>query len=173
MSESRVRENRTHGSMRRREATTASRASTRRAAEEASRRPYNNHYDFLPGKQRLLLGLLAASARGPRDANDLSAARVCQRQDLALELRAAGVAVYARCYAPSVPACQLFRATWAAELSEPYAAGTRELRERLGGRSADAEEPSRVEERTVSDEPDTDEGGAMLLAETGYSFPRV
>jgi hypothetical protein len=51
--------------------------------------------------------------------------------------------------------------------------GTRELRERLGGRSADAEEPSRVEERTVSDEPDTDEGGAMLLAETGYSFPRV
>ena len=29
-----------HGSMRRREATTASRASTRRAAEEASRRPY-------------------------------------------------------------------------------------------------------------------------------------
>ena len=29
-----------HGSMRRREATTASRASTRRAAAEASRRPY-------------------------------------------------------------------------------------------------------------------------------------
>jgi hypothetical protein len=27
-----------------------------------------------------------------------------------------------RCYVPSVPACQLFRATWAAELSEPYAA---------------------------------------------------
>ena len=41
MSESRVRENRMHGSMRRREATTASRASTRRAAEGASRRPYN------------------------------------------------------------------------------------------------------------------------------------
>jgi hypothetical protein len=43
MSESRVRENRMHGSMRRREATTASRASTRRAAAEASRRPYNDH----------------------------------------------------------------------------------------------------------------------------------
>jgi hypothetical protein len=43
MSESRVRENRMHGSMRRREATTASRASTRRAAAEASRRPYNVH----------------------------------------------------------------------------------------------------------------------------------
>jgi hypothetical protein len=41
MSESRVRENRTHGSMRRREATNASRARTRRAAAEASRRPYN------------------------------------------------------------------------------------------------------------------------------------
>jgi hypothetical protein len=40
MSVSRVRENRMHGSMRRREATTASRASTRRAAAEASRRPY-------------------------------------------------------------------------------------------------------------------------------------
>jgi hypothetical protein len=40
MSESRVRENRMHGSMRRREATNASRASTRRAAAEASRRPY-------------------------------------------------------------------------------------------------------------------------------------
>jgi putative transposase len=40
MSVSRVRENRMHGSMRRREATTASRASTRRAAVEASRRPY-------------------------------------------------------------------------------------------------------------------------------------
>jgi transposase InsO family protein len=40
MSVSRVRENRMHGSMRRREATTASRASTRRAAMEASRRPY-------------------------------------------------------------------------------------------------------------------------------------
>jgi hypothetical protein len=40
MSESRVRENRTHGSMRRREATNASRASTRRTAAEASRRPY-------------------------------------------------------------------------------------------------------------------------------------
>jgi hypothetical protein len=41
MSESCVRENRMHSSMRRREAATASRASTRRAAEEASRRPYN------------------------------------------------------------------------------------------------------------------------------------
>jgi hypothetical protein len=41
MSESRVRENRMHGSMRRREATNASRASTRRAAAEASRRPYD------------------------------------------------------------------------------------------------------------------------------------
>jgi hypothetical protein len=41
MSESRVRENRTHGSMRRREATTASRASTCRAAAQASRRPYS------------------------------------------------------------------------------------------------------------------------------------
>jgi transposase InsO family protein len=40
MSVSRVRENRMHGSMRRREATPASRASTRRAAAEASRRPY-------------------------------------------------------------------------------------------------------------------------------------
>src|ERR1039458_7586398 len=40
MSVSRVRENRMHGSMRRREATTASRASTGRAAAEASRRPY-------------------------------------------------------------------------------------------------------------------------------------
>jgi putative transposase len=40
MSVSRVRENRMHGSMRRREAITASRASTRRAAAEASRRPY-------------------------------------------------------------------------------------------------------------------------------------
>jgi hypothetical protein len=40
MSESRVRENRMHGSMRRREATNASRARTRRAAAEASRRPY-------------------------------------------------------------------------------------------------------------------------------------
>ncbi len=36
----RVRENRMHGSMRRREAPPASRASTRRAAAEASRRPY-------------------------------------------------------------------------------------------------------------------------------------
>jgi hypothetical protein len=51
MSESRVRENRTHGSMRRREATTASRASTRRAAEEASRRPYNISYVRLPVNQ--------------------------------------------------------------------------------------------------------------------------
>ena len=41
MSESRVRENRTHGSMRRREATNPSRASTRRAAAETSRRPYD------------------------------------------------------------------------------------------------------------------------------------
>jgi hypothetical protein len=41
MSVSRVRENRMHGSMRRREATTTSRASTRRAAADASRRPYN------------------------------------------------------------------------------------------------------------------------------------
>ncbi len=40
MSVSRVRENRMHGSMRRREATPDSRASTCRAAEEASRRPY-------------------------------------------------------------------------------------------------------------------------------------
>jgi transposase InsO family protein len=40
MSVSRVRENRMHGSMRRREATPASRASTCRAAAEASRRPY-------------------------------------------------------------------------------------------------------------------------------------
>jgi hypothetical protein len=40
MSVSRVRENRMHGSMRRREATKTSRASTRRAAAEASRRPY-------------------------------------------------------------------------------------------------------------------------------------
>jgi putative transposase len=40
MSVSRVRENRMHGSMRRREAITVSRASTRRAAAEASRRPY-------------------------------------------------------------------------------------------------------------------------------------
>ncbi len=40
MSVSRVRENRMHGSMRRAEATPDSRASTRRAAEEASRRPY-------------------------------------------------------------------------------------------------------------------------------------
>jgi hypothetical protein len=52
MSESCVRENRMHSSMRRREAATASRASTRRAAEEASRRPYNldyttRHYDRL------------------------------------------------------------------------------------------------------------------------------
>jgi hypothetical protein len=40
MSESRVRENRMHGSMRRREATNTSRASTCRAVAEASRRPY-------------------------------------------------------------------------------------------------------------------------------------
>ena len=52
MSESRVRENRTHGSMRRREATTASRASTRRAAEEASRRPYKPPYVDFPAKLR-------------------------------------------------------------------------------------------------------------------------
>ena len=51
MSESRVRENRMHGSMRRREATTASRASTRRAAEEASRRPYNDPYVKLPANR--------------------------------------------------------------------------------------------------------------------------
>ena len=38
MSESRVRENRTHGSMRRREATNVSRLA--RATEEPSRRPY-------------------------------------------------------------------------------------------------------------------------------------
>ena len=37
-------DNRMHGSMRRREATQASRASTRRAAEGASRRPYNRGY---------------------------------------------------------------------------------------------------------------------------------
>ena len=40
MSVSRVRENRMHGSMRRREASPASRASTRRTALAASRRPY-------------------------------------------------------------------------------------------------------------------------------------
>ena len=40
MSESRVRENRMHGSMRRREAITASRASACRAVLVASRRPY-------------------------------------------------------------------------------------------------------------------------------------
>src|ERR1039457_1791188 len=54
MSETRGRENRTHGSMRRREATTASRASTRRAAEEASRRPYNAPYVKLPANWRIL-----------------------------------------------------------------------------------------------------------------------
>jgi hypothetical protein len=42
MSESRVRENRMHGSMRRREATSTSRASTRRTEEHASRRPYTS-----------------------------------------------------------------------------------------------------------------------------------
>ena len=40
MSVSRVRENRLHGSMRRREATPDSRANTCRAAGDASRRPY-------------------------------------------------------------------------------------------------------------------------------------
>src|SRR6266542_6304356 len=43
MSESRVRENRSHGSMRRREATPASRPA--RAAPEASRRPYAGALD--------------------------------------------------------------------------------------------------------------------------------
>ena len=38
-----------HSSMRRREAATASRASTRRAAEEASRRPYNHPYGQVRG----------------------------------------------------------------------------------------------------------------------------
>jgi hypothetical protein len=47
MSVSRVRENRMHGSMRRREATNASRASTRRAAADASRRPYKDSLDAI------------------------------------------------------------------------------------------------------------------------------
>src|SRR5450755_3486248 len=55
MSESRVRENRMHGSMRRREATTASRASTRRAAAEASRRPYNDCDVKLPAKRQVFV----------------------------------------------------------------------------------------------------------------------
>src|SRR6266567_3015500 len=42
MSVSRVRENRMHGSKRRREATPASQASTRCADGQASRRPYND-----------------------------------------------------------------------------------------------------------------------------------
>ena len=46
-------DNRMHGSMRRREATTASRASTRRAAEGASRRPYNPPYVKLPAKSAI------------------------------------------------------------------------------------------------------------------------
>jgi transposase InsO family protein len=72
MSVSRVRENRMHGSMRRREATTASRANTRRAAMEASRRPYIldvfsryivgwtvQHQEIAPLAERLIAETLA------------------------------------------------------------------------------------------------------------------
>ena len=64
MSVSRVRENRMHGSMRRREATTASRASTRRAAMEASRRPYMRTAELAPAGRVLCHGSERQYRRG-------------------------------------------------------------------------------------------------------------
>src|ERR1700757_3724400 len=77
MSESRVRENRTHGSMRRREATTASRASTRRAAAEAPRRPYTRPQ---PAARPLAIHLTYAQVqRQSSGGNRASAGGVCVR----------------------------------------------------------------------------------------------
>ena len=91
MSVSRVRENRMHGSMRRREATPDSRASTRRAAEEASRRPYS------PLRTPLLSHVNAqkhpwAQAPSPADeiaamhrkAGQLATTRISNQRDLGL-----------------------------------------------------------------------------------------
>jgi len=74
MSESRVRENRMHGSRRRREAISASRASTRRAAGQTSRRPYTGGVSagLEPMGEcvepTLPAGALAAHASSRRDA---------------------------------------------------------------------------------------------------------
>ena len=57
-----------HGSMRRREATTASRASTSRAAEDASRRPYNVDSDITLGIGRTGLRDKPWEATGNGDA---------------------------------------------------------------------------------------------------------
>jgi len=75
MSVSRVRENRMHGSMRRREATPASRASTRRAAAEASRRPY-----ILDVFSRYIVGWTVQYRENGQIAKALIEQATCQQQ---------------------------------------------------------------------------------------------